>query len=182
MPSIEVHQAVSTMTTIYWALLGTINETIREDIVIIEDFNYTHIDWINHIADTHRSVSAKKCLNYLQDNLLTQPITFPTRARGSDAPSTLDLVITNNHFIDNISNLSPLGKSDHSVLQVECNWAYKRDQKCKLNFNKGDYDSLRNYIQQEFQSAKMNDVINCNDCVEDQWQLFKNSLNVGIKK
>ena len=33
---------------------------------------------------------------------------------------------------------------------------------------------------QEFQS--LNNVINSNICVEDQWQSFKNSLNFGIEK
>jgi hypothetical protein len=80
---------------------------------MIGDFNYKNIDWVNHLTNTHSSLSEKKFLNNLQDNLLTQHVTFPTRARGSDVPSTLDLVISNNDFIDNISNLSPLGKSDH---------------------------------------------------------------------
>ena len=33
---------------------------------------------------------------------------------------------------------------------------------------------------QKFQS--LNNVINSNICVEDQWQSFKNSLNFGIEK
>ena len=49
-----------------------------------------------------------------------QHITFPTRARGSNEPSLLDLVISNDDFIDNIEYLSPLGKSDHSVLSISC--------------------------------------------------------------
>ena len=54
--------------------------------------------------------------------------------------------------MDNIFNLSPLGKSDHSVLQVECNMTFKVDKKWKLNFNKGDYSELRNFIQLKFQT------------------------------
>src|SRR5579872_1255974 len=89
-----------------------------------------------------------------QDNLLTQHVTFPTRARGTDIPSILDLVISNNDSIDNILNLSPLGKSDHSVMQVECNMTFKVDKKWKLNFNKGDYSELRNFIQLNFKQKR----------------------------
>ena len=79
-------------------------------------------------------MSEKKFVSNLQDNLLTQHVTFPNRARGTDIPSTLDLVISNNDSIDNILNLSPLGKSDHSVLQVECNMTFKVNKKCKTKF------------------------------------------------
>ena len=96
-------------------LLHTISRSSRDDIIMFGDFNYKNIDWLNHVANTHSTVSEKKFVSNLQDNLLTQHVTFPTRARGTDIPSTLDLVISTNDSIDNIFNLSPLGKSDHSV-------------------------------------------------------------------
>ena len=49
-----------------------------------------------------------------------QNVLTPTRARGGDNPHILDLVITNEDFLD-IKNKSPLGKSDHSVLLINCN-------------------------------------------------------------
>ena len=107
---------------------------------------------------------------------------FPTRARGSDTPSTLDLVISNNDFVDNILNLSPLGKSDHSVLKIECSLNSKMDKRSKMNFNKGDYDGFRNFIKAEFQSVTAINILDSNHCVEDQWQFVKDSLNDGIKK
>ena len=47
-------------------------------------------------------------------------VSKPTRARGYDHPHILDLVLTNESFIENIAMLAPLGKSDHSVLSIEC--------------------------------------------------------------
>ena len=38
---------------------------------------------------------------------------IPTRARGSDNPHTLDLVITNDTTVDNIEYMAPLGNSYH---------------------------------------------------------------------
>ena len=50
-----------------------------------------------------------------------QHINKPTRARGNDKPHILDLVLTNEPIIDNIEFLAPLGKSDHSILNIHCN-------------------------------------------------------------
>jgi len=44
----------------------------------------------------------------LQDDLFTHHEINPTRAGGKDCPSVLDLVITNDDFVDGIVYLSPL--------------------------------------------------------------------------
>ena len=69
---------------------------------------------------------------------------FPTRARGTDTPHLLDLVITDDQLINNIDALAPLGKSDHVVLMMETNMfnSVSRAEQ-KFNYNKGDYDALR---------------------------------------
>ena len=90
--------------------------------------------------------------------------------------------MSNNDCICNISNLSPSAKSDHSVLQIECNFAVTENKRCKLNFNKGDYDGLINFIDFKFQSVKDNNVIDSTKYVEDQWLFFKDSLYAGIEK
>ena len=72
---------------------------------------------------------------------------FPTRARGTDTPHLLDLVITDDQFINKTDALAPLGESDHVVLMIETNIF---NSECrveqKFNYNKGDYDALRTYI------------------------------------
>jgi len=52
---------------------------------------------------------------------------------------------------------------------------FKVDKKCKLNFNKGDYSALRNFIQLEFQTEEANTILGGNICVEYQWQYVKES-------
>ena len=45
-----------------------------------------------------------------------QHVTIPTRARGTDNPNLLDLVLTKRlDMVDEVSHLSPLGNSDHQV-------------------------------------------------------------------
>ena len=57
-------------------------------------------------------------LDCLRKNYLIQFVDQPTRYRPSNRPSTL---IGSDDFIDNIQYLSPVGKSDHSVLYFSCN-------------------------------------------------------------
>ena len=94
----------------------------------------------------------------------------PTRARGDDRPHILDLVLTNEPFIDNIQFLAPLGKSGHSILNIHCSTRTRKiDHVVKYNYSKGDYDSLR-------QSCRINweDRLNMfrND-TENMWEYFK---------
>jgi len=45
---------------------------------------------------------------------------YPTRQRGTDTAHILDLVLTSENFVTEIEHLSPLGMSDHCVLQFDC--------------------------------------------------------------
>ena len=59
---------------------------------------------------------------------------FPTRARGTDTPHLLDLVITDDQLINNIDPLPPLGKSDHVVLMIETN-IFNSESRVEQKFN-----------------------------------------------
>ena len=61
------------------------------------------------------------CRYIAKKNFLYQHIDTPTRARGTSIPHLLDLVITDEQFIENIDFQAPLGKSDHSMLLISCN-------------------------------------------------------------
>jgi len=66
-------------------------------------------------------------------------------------PHILDLVISDEPFMENIDFKAPLGKSDHCVLQIQC----KINPTCKQSpekyaFSKGDYTGLRQSLQSVF--------------------------------
>ena len=68
-----------------------------------------------------------------------------------------------------IDYLSPLGKSDHSVLRFSCN--FSSSDKClgeQLNYAKGDYVGLYKHmdIDWELCLAQRNNI-------EDMWTAFK---------
>ncbi len=113
--------------------------------VIMGDFNYPSIDW--DMLNTGRTDSVEGMfLNCLDDNFLFQVVNKPTRWRGSDKPSLLDLVITKDEAaIDNIEFQSPIGKSDHRVIAFDytCQAALRSIDKKQRNYRKGNYTKIR---------------------------------------
>ena len=86
------------------------------------------------------------------------------------------MIISNNDFVENITNLSPLGKSDHSVLHCICNLKNKKSVNVsKFNFNKGDYVGLCEYFRDEFDLDKFDDC----ESVNESWLYLKSTLESG---
>ena len=85
--------------------------------MIAGDFNRKDINW-----DTVSSSSEDDCkfIEALRDSFLTQHILTPTRGRGTNDPSLLDILFTSNEEnIESIELHAPLGKSDHSMIKVK---------------------------------------------------------------
>ena len=125
-----------------------------ENILICGDFNFKEINWANGTVDGSTYSKQNKFYNCIEDNFLEQHVTEFTRKRGSDKPSTLDLIITKmdqsqTQIAPSLVVDPPLGKSDHATLK----WNYLLDVKpitdtqenkiIKKNYYKGDYDTLR---------------------------------------
>ena len=89
----------------------------------------------------------------------------------------LDLVISDDSFVENINYDSPLAKSDHRVLQIECAFKIQnRDNTEKFAFSKGDYVGLRNSLQVDWEDKLLPYV----DDVNDMWMVFKSELEGKI--
>ena len=105
----------------------------KKDVIIVGDFNFPEIDWDLHHS-INNSYGSTVFLNTLHKLLLLQHVNFPTRARGTDTPHLLDLVITDDQLINNIDPLPPLGKSDHVVLMIETN-IFNSESRVEQKFN-----------------------------------------------
>jgi Reverse transcriptase (RNA-dependent DNA polymerase)/Endonuclease-reverse transcriptase len=149
--------------------------------LLLGDFNYPKIDWKNWTIDgsIDSSSSEGNFLESLRYYLLLQHVDSPTRARGASNPSILDLVISNEDFVGDIKYLSPLGKSDHSVLQFTCEMVCLQQTKAsKCNYSKGDYDGLRKFMDRDWDKEFVNYVGN----IESAWTHFKTILDEGTAK
>ena len=154
-------------------LIDEVVAATQHGLLLVGDFNFPNIDWDIFYSDTIGG-SSQMFLNTLHKNLLTQHVDFPTRARGTDSPHILDLVITNDPLVNKIEDYAPLGKSDHAVLLIETNILEDGEVNFKkLNFKKGDYESFRTYMLCDW------DLEFSGENLEDMWVKLKDRLVTG---
>ena len=152
-------------------LLNLIRKASAKDLVIMGDFNYPNIDWLNITSDR----AGEDFLNLTFDCFLKQHVTFPTRGQNC-----LDLVITSDdNNVDNLELLEPLMNSDHNGL------GFKLLIDCKindssiisnLNFNKANFDSINKYLNAIDWNEKLNNLD-----VGTQWSTFCETLHSSLE-
>ena len=115
------------------------------------DFNYKGINWESWTTKWGKSSEPGGFVEAIRDAFLFQHVLEPTRKRGSDEPSILDLILTNEELqVSSLVHSSPLGKSDHDVILFNYH-AYLDETKPKTvrSYGKGDYLKMREKILQE---------------------------------
>ena len=90
--------------------------------IFVGDFNYPGINWTNLTTETGIGYSQYKFIETVRDCFYYQHIKEPTRGRGINTSSCIELVFFNEEcMISDINLESPLGKSDHSVISFTFN-------------------------------------------------------------
>ena len=135
--------------------------------VIVGDFNRRKINW-----ETVSSPSEEDegFIEALCDSLLSQHVLTPTRGRGTNKPSLLDLFLcANEDDVQDIKVDSPLGKSDHSVVKVKyCAHACQNSKKIVVNYEKGNYELMKELMNLDWK----NRLLNFGDDFDGMWQEF----------
>ena len=138
--------------------------------LILGDFNRKTINW-----DTVSSTSGDDCafIEAVRDGFLTQHILSPTRGRGTNDPSLIDLVFsTDEQEIENIDITAPLGKSDHAIIKV----LYRSNpeilpDKITCDYSKADYQKFVNKMD-----INWIDQLNV-DGIDQMWMHFVSRFN-----
>jgi Reverse transcriptase (RNA-dependent DNA polymerase)/Endonuclease-reverse transcriptase len=159
------------------SLITHVSQSYKSKKIIIGDFNFNDINWETWQTEFVGS-KGNVFIDMLRNNLLLQEVHKPTRARGKDKPSILDLVITDDaDLVQNIEDIGPLGKSDHSMLHIFCNMqsTYKL-MNDKMNYNKGCYEEFRKFINIDWDNL----YSNCSNDIDMMWNLFKHVIDEGI--
>ena len=96
-----------------------ISDIEANQFLICGNFNYRDIDWKNHyIPDSAHD--ERNFYDSVQSAFLHQHVEDITRQRGSNQPSTLDLILSKNELeIQKINIRTPVAKSDHNVLTFD---------------------------------------------------------------
>ena len=114
------------------------------------DFNYPEIDWNYTISRAAESHPSHIFLHSIQDSLLYQHVTQPTRHRLGESPNTLDHIITNEEgMINKINPLPPIGNSDHICLNMFTSMYMEEPMapQPRLNHFKGNYGKISEDMQ-----------------------------------
>ena len=153
----------------------TINETFRAfgntkntlQRLVVGDFNRKGIDWRSMSSSCP---SDNKFIEAIRDSYLLQQVEVPTRGRGENIPSLLDLIFTSNEQnIGQIKMSPPLGKSDHNIIKVlyRCHPDQVPD-KVIPNPRKADYETMRKKLDINWE----NYFSQCNKNVDNMWKSF----------
>ena len=152
---------------------------------IVGDFNYKKINWKSWTSPGDEDTYEFAFIEGIRDCFLHQHIEEPTRRRGNDEPSLLDLVLTNEDTqVSNLKHRAPLGKSDHDVILFDfhCYLNYSSPKE-RFLWNKGNYDAMRENVTEEGWKDKFitasSQLINTNSSsrVEQCWDLLKTKLH-----
>ena len=165
--NIKIEESTVLFGTVYKKPDSTIsNDTLLREMIeeaakqpkvlIVGDFNYRQINWKENTVDG--SKYSKQCRFYdcIDDSYLSQHVKEFTRKRGTNKPSTLDLIITEigqTQVEPSLDIQAPMGSGDHAVLHFK----YLLDVKLpsdqgtskytRKNYHKGNYDELRSICE-----------------------------------
>ena len=152
-------------------LIEEIDQSRSSHLLICGDFNYPTINWATMTAYGENN-DPNRFLEKIQGSYWTQHIKDPTRARWTDNPSLLDLVFTNEpNMIDDLVHSSPLGSSDHEILEFKykCYVFQNKSKKIKYMFDTGDYSKMNELMDIDWNER----FRNCSDDVQEQWDIFQ---------
>ena len=136
--------------------------------LIVGDFNRKEINW-----ETLHSPSENDCrfIEAVRDSYLSQRVTDPTRGRGSDAPSLLDLAFcSNDQAVKSIDVCPPLGKSDHSLIKIV--YQSHPDEflgRTVKSYEKADFKTMKEKLSIDWESF----FEKCEGDVNLMWKKFK---------
>ena len=162
-------------------LLRCISKKKYSHVCLVGDFNFRDINWENYTTVHGEKSKEVKFIETVRDCFLHQHITKPTRRRGNDNPSVIDLILTDEAMqVSDIAHLSPLGKSDHTVMifKFHCYLDYTKDKET-FSYGRANFPGMRDQLAE---SSWMESFLETHSAekkfsVEDIWASFKSKID-----
>ena len=158
-------------------LLRTISNKKYSHRCIVGDFNLKNINWTNWSTPMNEKSTEARFIEAVRDCYLFQHISTPTRHRGTDNPSLLDLLFTDEEMnVSDIQHHSPLGKSDHNVIIFDYN-CYLDFSKPKdmYSYSKGDYPAMRSHVESTNMAVEILTQARSQN-IEEMWASLKSMV------
>jgi hypothetical protein len=148
-------------------------------VLIMGDFNYPEINWIDTTSPPDPNHKATQFVEAVRDAFLFQHVKNPTHYRSDQTPNTLDLVFTNEEgMIEKIQHSAPLGKSHHQILAFEYKcYTITKPKETRYIYEKGDYGTLRSMLKEVNWTEMMS-----NENTDSNWSIFTEIMNEAIRK
>ena len=148
--------------------------------LVVGDLNYKMIDWENWQTPKPETSEEHQLINCIQDIYWHQHVTSPTRYREGVEPSLLDLILTNDeHLVEKLEHLSPLGKSDHSMLSFEMKIKDTSNYQPRtvFNYDKGNYGNMMKDLSIDWPT----EFLQSGQDTTKQWELLKSRIKSSQK-
>ena len=104
------------------------------------------INWATREVSGEKNSFQYKSFDTINDTFLCENVKQPTRMRGSDKPSCLDWVLSENPLcISDMMVDAPLGPNDHSLISFNYDCVIEKwgsDEMHSRSFYNGDYESM----------------------------------------
>ncbi|ELU07581.1 hypothetical protein CAPTEDRAFT_201518 [Capitella teleta] len=145
--------------------------------LIAGDFNYPTIGWKTMTGRTEADI---EFIEALRDGFLIQHVDRPTRGRGSNNPSLLDLVLTKEHTATpTVEYHQPLGKSDHSILDIRIEMKQSETFiKTIPNYNRGNFDRMRRVLS----DVDWEEGLGREETTQKKWELFHKTITNAVNR
>ena len=148
--------------------------------IIAGDINIKDINWRLGMSTMGENHISSRFMEIVRDNYLHLHVLLHTREREGTAPSTLDLVFSNEeNIIKNLDYQPPLGNSDHCVLTFNIATYIEQDStpREKFLYFKGNYDE----IKRELTKISWKDELSTLSSI-DAWDAFAETIIKESKK
>ena len=149
-------------------------------VCIVGDFNFKSIDWSTWKSKQGDNSTEAKFIEGVRDSYLHQHVESPTRIRGNDDPSILDLIFTNEEMqVSEMTHGAPLGKSDHNVLSFRFHcYVDLTKKKDRYIFERGDYPAMRDSESiKKWREEFLKSAFNTENNPEAMWSSLKSQLH-----
>jgi len=157
------------------------NHSHNSHILVMGDFNFPEINYNDSTVDAGPDSEANKFFLKTEDLYWIQCVTEPTRTRGTNKPSVLDYVFTDEeNLIDYVNYESPVGKSDQVCLTWNITVAVGKPdvkQEAKLNYWKGNYDAISDGLRKYDWEMEFRDKT-----LEQNWLSLKEAVMELVKQ